>query len=123
MRHVVRVIAFFPAGPHAPETFEAWEHAVVVQADSLREALKGAVSVSRSLFDDPKYFEMLGYPVKPSLYAVVSIHSHDDLPKSPSSPHEHPLMISFSTFDERQVNELKAFEKVPVPVCALYIEQ
>jgi hypothetical protein len=99
------------------------EHVVVVDAENPAEALKGAVSISRSFFGQPERFKELGYSAAPSLYAIVSMHSADDVSVSASRPHEYPLITKFSFLDERDVEQLKSFEKVPTPVWAFYIEE
>jgi hypothetical protein len=105
------------------DKFEVWEHVVVVQADSLREGLKGAVSMSRSVFDDPDYWKALGYLGKPVLYAVPSIYSHDGPERKTSSGESRPLVTNFSTLDGQQLERLKAFHDVLVPVNVVYVEE
>jgi hypothetical protein len=105
------------------DKFDVWEHAVVVQADSLREGLKGAVSMSRSVFDDPDYRKELGYSRKPVLYAVPSIYSHDGPEIKTGSRESRPLVTNFSTLDGQQLERLKAFHDVLVPINVVYVEE
>lgn len=124
MQYTVCVIVIFPAERHASKKFEAWEHVVVVEGDNLREGLKGAVALSRSVFDDPDRWKPMGYWEKPILYVVPSIQSHNGPKETWSNSDEtRPLFTKFSTFNWEEVEALKTLGTVLVPVNAVYFEE
>jgi hypothetical protein len=86
--HAVRVMAFFPAGQRASGKYRAFEYRVFLQANGAGAACRRAVSVLRSARDDPESLKKLGYPIKPSFYAVVGV-CYVELPTGAAVPFEY----------------------------------
>jgi hypothetical protein len=120
---IVRIIAFHAAGPREPGTFHGIEYLMFLRADGTLAACKRALSVLRSLADHPEGFKILGCPDRPSLYAVVWESLSEEFPNGAAIPLELPVILNFLTFDKRQVEEFKAYEKVHVPISVVYFEE
>src|SRR3984957_4156193 len=79
MRYVTRVIVVFGEGTAYPNTFDAWDTIILLDADGTRNALQSAVSIARSIFENAANQKVLGYSTKPIMYSVASVSRHHDL--------------------------------------------
>jgi hypothetical protein len=117
----VRVMAFFPEGQQAPGKYWTFEYLIFLKANDPLAACKRAVSVLRSLQDDPEGPNKMGTHEKPLFYAVVG-QCFVELPDGAAVPFEHPMIINYLTLEEQDVEALKA-HKARFPVWVAYLEE
>jgi hypothetical protein len=120
--HAVRVLAFFPGGRRHPGKYATFEYLIFLQANAASVACERALSILRSVHDDPDELEKLGPRVKPSFYAVVWV-CYVELPDGAAAPFEHPMVINYFTLEEQELEALKTHAKARVPVRLQYFEQ
>lgn len=124
MRYVARVVTVFPEGALRPHTLDAWEATVVLEAVGARKALDRAISMSRSVFEDPGNLKMLGYSSKPVLYVVASISTIHRLRGTKTNDRDSGIVITdMLSLTKRDVETLKARHEVSVPLHPIHIVQ
>src|SRR5579862_5595447 len=120
--HAVRILAFFPAARRRPGKLRTFEYLIFLKANAASVAYTRALSVLRSVHDDPDELEKLGSPIKPLFYAVVWA-SYVELPDGAVAPFERPMIINYFTVEEMEVEALRAHAKARLPVRLMYLEE
>jgi hypothetical protein len=123
MRYVAQVTIAFPSSTKGRITFDIWESTLVLDAGSPSEALRQALSDSRTVFDDPRNLQELGYTDKPSLYAIRSLQDEIELPAKKANCNSGCLILRMiGTFDEAQMAKIVAFQDVLIPYHIIYAD-
>lgn len=123
MRYVAHVMVAFLDDAKAQTVFEVWESTLVFEACSHGQALRQALSDSRTMFDDPENWRALGYPEKPRHYAVRWLQDETDLPTMKASCDSGFVILTMiGTFDETQMDEIMSFKEVLVPYRIMYTD-
>jgi hypothetical protein len=120
--HAVRVMAFFPGGEQYPREYRTFEYLIFLQANGASAASERALSILRSVHDDPENLRKLGSPIKPSFYAVVWV-GFTEVPHGAAVPFEHPMIINYFRLEEYEVEALKTRGMARVPVRSSYVEE
>jgi len=125
MRYVTRVIVVFGEGTAYPNTFDAWDTVVLLDADRTRSALRSAVSIARSIFENPANQKMLGYSTKPTLYSVASVsRHHDDLECGKLGEAScRALVTDMMSLTEADVQKMRAKHDISVSLRTLHVVQ
>jgi hypothetical protein len=123
MRYLAQVTVAFSDDAKGSNAFDIWEGKLAVESEGPRQALAKAISMSRTVLDDPENWGALGYSKKPCLYSIRSIHTEVEFPGRKASCNSDCMMLTMiGTFDEIQMAKLTAFEDVLVPYRVTYID-
>jgi hypothetical protein len=124
MRYVTRVIVVFGEGTAYPNTFDAWDTIILLDADRTRSALQSAVSIARSIFENPANQKVLGYSTKPTLYSVASVSRHHDLKCGKLGEGSCRLLVTdMMSLTEADVQKMRAKHDISVSLRTLYVAQ
>jgi hypothetical protein len=123
MRYIAHVTLAFAVDNTHPKTFDIWEHVIVFQSRGSRDALKSALANSKAILDQSDNYQALGYLSKPSLYAVRSLHTDVDLPRTSAKRDDNCWMLSrLGTFSEEEMERIRSFNEVSVPYRVIHID-
>jgi hypothetical protein len=119
MKFTVVVSLIFATNRADKNRFDVWDIFTPVEADGPKEALYGAISLSKSLED----WKILGYPNEPILYAVRSVHTRDStISGSAEEQHHCRLRTLVGSISEKEVELLRSFEKIYLPYAFMHID-
>jgi hypothetical protein len=121
MYYVVYVIAAFETDSSV-KSFDIWEFTFRLKSDDITDALEGALARAREILDNDDNRRALGYPRKPTLYAVTNIDEDIDLPRGmPNERNECMLLTKIVTLDESGMELIRSYREVPVPIRIFYV--
>jgi hypothetical protein len=99
--------------------FDIWDILTLVEADSPKEAMQAAISLSKG-FEDQK---VLGYPNEPVLCAVRSVHTPlPPIAVSENVHHQCRLPVLVGSISEKQVQSLRSFEVIYLPYYLIHLD-
>jgi hypothetical protein len=115
----IYLIAAFP--DITPGSFAIWEMTFRLGSDDLRKAIASAFSQAHEMLDDPVNIETFGYEGPPVLYAVTDVDHRYELPQMRCDTIGCILLRSGPTLSERELEQLKSFDKVSAPFRIMFI--
>jgi len=104
------------------DRYEAWDYFVSLDANSPREALDVAITISRTVFENSDNLAELGYYAKLVLYAVRSLHNDLEFPRRQSNVADRiAILLKAGCFNRAELNKLFKYENITVPYQIMYI--
>ena len=124
MRYVTRVIVVFGEGTVYRSKFDAWDTIVLVDIDEKRNALRSAVSIARSIFENPANRKVLGYSTSPIMYSVASVSRQHVLKCGKLGEGNCRVIITdMMSLTAEDVQKMRAKHDVSVALRTLYVAQ
>lgn len=124
MRYVTRVIVVFGEGTAFLNTFDAWDTIILLEADRTRSALRSAVSIARSIFENSANQKALGYSTRPIMYSVASVSRCHDLKSGRLEEARCCVLVTdMMSLTEADVQKIRAKHDISVPLRTLYVAQ
>ena len=124
MRYVIRVIAVFGEGTTYPNTFDAWDTIILLDADGTQSAIQSAIPAARSIFEHPVNQKALGYSTRPIMYSVASVSRYHDLKCGKLEDGNLRLLVTdMMSLTETDVQKIRSKQDISVPLRTLYVAQ